>query len=232
MFFIRFFCFFCSIYALHGDFLNFGASESQVIAFVQDAVSKANKEESKLSAEALSIDGMSSPKVRHLLNNLCSSQGVRYLEIGSWKGSTLIAALYENNIPAIAIDNWSEFGGPRHDFYSNVKKFIPDAPLKVHEMDCFSINKQLFPSKINVYFYDGGHSHADQEAAFTYYNDIFEDVFVAIVDDWNWPQVQSGTFSAFKKLKYKILFSQELKSKGNGDTSSWWNGIYIAVIKK
>ena len=232
MFFFRVLCFFGAIHSLHAGFSDSGMSESAVIAFVQDAVAKADRGESKLNAQALSIHGMSSPKVRHLLNNLCSGPSIHYLEIGSWKGSTLIAALYGNNAHAVAIDNWSEFGGPRYEFFSNVRRFIPNAPLQIYEIDCFAINKQVFPSKINVYFYDGGHSQEDQEAAFTYFNDIFDDVFIAVVDDWNWPQVQQGTFSAFKKLNYNILFAKELKSRGNGDTSSWWNGIYIAVIRK
>lgn len=54
-------------------------------------------EYSKLYSEPyLFHDRMSSPKVRHLLNNLCSLPSTSYLEIGTWKGSTWISALFQN----------------------------------------------------------------------------------------------------------------------------------------
>jgi hypothetical protein len=67
---------------------------------------------SNLNKDIFYLDGMSSPKVRMLLNNLCDRPNTRYLEIGLWKGSTLVSALYNNakHIDlAIAIDNFSQF---------------------------------------------------------------------------------------------------------------------------
>ena len=70
---------------------------------------------------------MSSSKVRHLINNLCSLNGTRYLEIGSYKGSTLIAAAKgnENALARLsAVDDFSQFGGPREEFWDNVEANI------------------------------------------------------------------------------------------------------------
>ena len=39
---------------------------------------------------------MSDPHNRHLLNNLASAPGTRYLEVGTFRGSTLIASLCGN----------------------------------------------------------------------------------------------------------------------------------------
>ena len=181
---------------------------------------------------------MSSSKIRHFLNNICSYPDTCYFEIGSWQGSTLVAALYrnENSITdAVGIDNWSEFGGPKQAFIANVQSFIPRAPLRFFEMDCFTMNNaSTFARPINVYLYDGCHSVEAQEQAFTYFNDIFDDVFIALVDDWNWSYVQQGTFAAFEKLRYKILFQKAFLTdrNGNGDPYTWWNGFYIAVIQK
>ncbi len=47
----------------------------------------------------------------------------RYLEIGVWKGSSLCAAMWKNEITCLAIDNWSEFGGPKSRFLYNFNKF-------------------------------------------------------------------------------------------------------------
>ena len=43
-------------------------------------------------------------------------ENVRYLEIGTWYGSSSISAIYKNNINATFIDNWSQFGGDSNIF--------------------------------------------------------------------------------------------------------------------
>ena len=89
-----------------------------------------------------------------------------------------------------------------------------------------------FKKPVNVYFYDGGHTATTQEKAFTYFNPILDDLFIAVVDDWNWDCVVEGTFMAFDKLRYEVLFDIALPANGNGDLENWWNGLYVAVIRK
>lgn len=210
--------------------------EIALVQHVEKCLARAEQELSKLDSGVLSIHGMSSPKVRHLLNNLCTLPQCTYLEVGSWKGSTLVGALYRNEAfikEAIAIENWSEFGSPRDDCFSNIRRFIPYASLRVIEYDCFYIDPLLsIPNPVNIYFYDGGHDFTSQEKAFTFFNPVFDDVFIAIVDDWNWVPVRNGTYSAFKALNYTVLFERNLMTDANGDMTSWWNGLYIAVVKK
>ncbi|MBF8263347.1 MAG: hypothetical protein HW387_1012 [Parachlamydiales bacterium] len=193
----------------------------------------AESESSKLTPEILSIEGMSSSRIRHFLNNLCTRPNTRYLEIGCWQGSTLISALFNNNIEAIAIDNWSEFSGSRTAFFENIQRFTPNQRLRFFEGDCFQINKpEIFTSRINLYFYGGHHSESSQEQAFCYFNDIFDDIFIAIIDDWNDEKVRNGTRSAFKKLNYTTCFECQLFTPCNGHVASWWNGLCVSVLKK
>ena len=195
---------------------------------------------SKLDARILNIEGMSSHRVRDLLNNLCSLPNSRYLEIGCWKGSTLISALYRNGGSlegVVAIDNWSEWGSPRTEFFQNVESYLGNEPLKefkIIETDCFTLDKaKVFDHPITVYFYDGNHDRLSQKRAFTYYHAVFDDVFIAVVDDWNCEEVRMGTRDAFEELGYQILFEQTFFTDSNGgDKISWWNGIYIGVLKK
>ncbi len=208
----------------------------QLVEHVKRCIALGEQKKSPLTDAVLNIPGMSGYKVKHFLNNLCSIPGTSYLEIGCWKGSTLVAALYgnERNVRyAVAIDNWTEFGGPRNEFISNTRHFLTPNMLHFYEQDCFSINKiACFSVPVNIYFYDGQHSAESQERAFTYFDEVFDDVFIAIVDDWNWEAVREGTYSAFTKLNYEICFDQALYTNKEGDPESWWNGIYVAVIKK
>lgn len=212
-------------------------NEKILIAYVQKCIALADKNISNLSSDVLKLDGMSSSKVRHLLNNLGGMPNLNYLEIGVWKGSTWVSALFQNQnnlISAVAIDNWCQTGTASF-FLENSNRYLKELKDKyqVITADSFNLKKEgIFKNPVNVYFYDGEHTKADQKAAFTYYNDILDDVFVAIVDDWNFEGVPEGTKEAFKELNYKVLFETILPANHNGDRANWWNGLYVAVIRK
>ncbi len=142
------------------------AQQDRLIAHVQTSIANGQQMISKLNQEALAIDGMSSPKVRHFLNNLCSLPEANYLEIGCWKGSTLVASLFGNQSSissAVAIDNWSDFGGPKEEFDSNCQIFLSSYPCKFYEEDCFQIAPcSLCNNPINIYFYDVDHTSLAQ----------------------------------------------------------------------
>lgn len=231
------FCFFGVLFLQIGGFSQeLNQKEKDLIAHVQASIINAENGVTKLKSSILRMEGMSSPKVRNLLNHLCSRPQTHYLEIGCWKGSTFISALFGNKTTvssAVAIDNWSEFGGPKKDFLQNVKKFLGKKWYTVCDEDSFVLDvKKVCPNPVNVYFYDGGHSEKEQELAFTYYNEVFDDSFIAIVDDWNFSSVEPGTFSAFDKLGYNVLFEVVLPARWNADMENWWNGLYVAVIRK
>lgn len=202
---------------------------------LDDIVEYAKGPNTKLTAKALEMDGMSSRNVRNLLNKVCSIDNLRYLEIGTWKGSTLYSALVGNSPEyALAIDNFSNnlFGGRsiKNIFFENMKDV--GVNFDFLDEDCFKVDISNLKSKFNVYFYDGEHSFEDQQRALTHYYDVLDDTFIYICDDYNPEHVQAGTKSGIEKANLKIVEERKLFSAKNGDTSSWWNGIYIAILKK
>lgn len=228
----------CAI-AICSNLFSASSSERQakkLVAHVKQSIQNAEKGVSKLSPEILGIEGMSTSKVRHLLNNLCSMPNTQYLEIGCWKGSTWVSALYGNGSSinnATAIDNWSEFGGPEQDFLNNTSYFLNGIKYQYYSVDSFNLDvKKAIPNPVNVYFYDGNHSELAQEMALTYYDSILADEFILIVDDWNWHTVRQGTHNAINKLNYRVVASFDLPARYNGDQENWWNGLYVAVIRK
>lgn len=210
--------------------------ENQLIAHVQTSIANAEQGLSKLTSDVLAIEGYSSSKGRHLLNNLCSLPNTNYLEIGCWKGSTWVASLFGNSATmasAVAIDNWSELSGPKEAFAQNCETFLQNYVYRFLSTDCFSLNlSSVFSEPVTIYFYDGAHSERDQELAFTYYNEVLDDVFITVIDDWNFSSVPLGTRKAFQKLQYEILFETVLPARWNADRENWWNGLYVAVIRK
>ena len=112
------------------------------------------------------------------------------------------------------------------------ESFILDPiALLEHEDDCWGMDLDLIP-KINIYLYDGKHDQISQYRAFTHFNRILDDEFIAIVDDWNVPHVKKGTLDAFNDLEYKVEYQWERLTKTNGDRGDFWNGFFIAVVKK
>lgn len=206
-----------------------------LISAVETSISNAEAGRSKLPQEVLDIRGMSGRKIRHFLNNVCGIFAeTRYLEIGVWRGSTLISAYHGNgNIRrCIAVDDWSEFGGPKIDFHLNVGRYPRPDGFAVFESDAFSLDLSKIGDKFNVYFYDGGHLEVDQYRAYTYFNPVLDDTFITMVDDWNCVPTQEGTRRAFRDLRYTVVKEWQLLTRSEGDAEGWWNGFYIAIVKK
>jgi hypothetical protein len=203
--------------------------EKMLIGHVENSIAKGLS--SRIDRSLPNIVGMTSSKIKHLLNNLCSLDNCRYLEIGVWKGATFTSALYKNTniISAVAIDNWSEWGGPKNEFEQNCA-CIKNIPFTLYEEDCFKIDiTKLFTAPVDIYFYDGNHTEESQEKAFTYFDPILASSFIAIIDDWRHVTVPVGTRRAFEKLNYTILYEQALLGHGPDE---WHNGFYVAVIRR
>ena len=184
----------------------------------------------------LSNQGMSSTKNRIFLNELLSqdSNEINYLEIGTWLGSTFISALFNNSLKsAIAIDNFSQFSGTMTDFMTNCTKSNL-SNFKFINSDCFNLSatdKNIIKD-VNVYFYDGDHTHEDQRKALTYYIDVLQNVFIFIVDDWNHVPTKTGTRAGLLETSLIVHKDWELPANYNGDRDNWWNGLYVAVCEK
>jgi hypothetical protein len=88
------------------------SSADEAWSHVLNSLSLAYINRSKLTQEILALEGFSGTKTRHLYNSICSAPWAKYLEVGVWKGSTFVSALYNNtHCNATAIDNWSAFSG-------------------------------------------------------------------------------------------------------------------------
>lgn len=220
-------------------------SKHKYISYVKEAFAESLNDNSKLPSWILTLEGMSGKRYRHFINNLISSiPKCRYLEIGSWKGSTLCSAVYGNNVKCYAVDNWSEFGGPKQEFENNIKKCI-DESSEISNID-FEFNeinyKNIDHSKIgkyNVYFYDGPHEGEDQYNALNNFLDSLDKEFIFICDDWNWEHLRQATENAINDLNIEVLYSIEIQTsiedyvKGiRFENSDWHNGYFISVCRK
>lgn len=214
------------------------------VDIVKESLDKALNYESQLTETVLNMQGMSGKKYRHFINNVVSSiSDARYLEVGSWKGSTLCAAVFNNNITAYAIDDWSTDGGPKDEFNKNVERCIAessddfDINVNFEENDYRKVNYSEI-GKYNIFLYDGLHEEQDQYDGIVLPYNTLDDVFILIVDDWNWDGPRDGTNKAIEELKLEVLYSVEIDSTDDYNQgrsfqgSDWHNGYFIGVLKK
>lgn len=195
------------------------------------AFEKAEMGKSKLTQLVLSMDGMTGKKTRHFYNNLLNIKDARYLEIGTWKGSSVCSAMYGNTAKVVCIDNWSEFGGPKEEFLINFNICRGENDAKFIEQDCYKVDISQLPM-FNIYMYDGNHTEDSHYKALIHYYDCLDDIFVFIVDDWNVKHIRDGTYDSFKQLNLAILYQREIFTPGNCTYDTWWNGIYVAILQK
>lgn len=212
-----------------------------LIEHVETAFQNAENETSKLTPEILSLLGMSGTYTRHFYNNLCSMPNARYLEIGTWAGSTLASAMYENEMTCVAIDNWSEFGGPKEEFLQILERYRGRNRVTFHEADCWSpdIIERLRSMRFNLYVYDGYHSEQAQYDALVKYLPCMDDTFVFVVDDWNTPEARRGTERALQDAGVRVLWRNQIRLTWDDSHTpmdmarrTWWNGIAVFVLAK
>ena len=77
---------------------------------------------------------MSTYAIGHIVNQLCKrlSENQIYLNIGCWKGFTLVSGMIDTNCKVIGVDNFSQFEGPKKDFYSNLSCIYGNIDLDCH----------------------------------------------------------------------------------------------------
>jgi predicted O-methyltransferase YrrM len=209
-------------------------------ARLKEAYEFALTDESTINPYLKTMEGMSGFRYRYLINKLVEiTPDPRYLEIGSWSGSTACSVINNNKCKALCIDNWSHFGGPKDAFMHNTEFFGND------DVDFYYIESNYEDvdysqiGKYNIYLFDGPHEEHHQNAGVTMTQDALDDTYTLIVDDWNWVGVRDGTLNGLKELGQTIVASITIRTTQNeihpslsGFESEWHNGYFIAVIKK
>lgn len=215
-------------------------SATRMTAAVKAAMQLAVTDTSNLDPRVFGLPGMSGRRYRAFINNLISGiSDPRYLEVGSWAGSTLCSAINRNAVRATAIDNWSQFGGPKENFLANVQEFrTPQAYVNFIEMDFRQVDYAAL-GKFDVYLFDGPHEKIDQFDGLNLAQPALNDTFVFIVDDWNWSGVREGTEEAVARCGLTVHYKLEIRTTLDdshaaiaNENSDWHNGYSIAVLSK
>lgn len=210
---------------------------------IKSAIERAKKLDTKLDPAIYKLNSPSGAMGRALMNNLGDllADDLRYLEVGTERGVAYVSVMNGHSPKySCVIDPWPN-DWLKDDFDANVKTFLPALrydQLNLILEDCFQVDPKRIKSKVNFFFYDAMHDHESQKRAYTHFNDLFDDVFLTVVDDFNDPHARSGTAAAFQELGYEILFGEVLPTEywdatgGAGNPHTFWNGLGVFLVRK
>ncbi len=199
--------------------------------FFENTETNINQQDfNNLSKKMKGIEGMSTIANAWIINQIASKlrEDQNYVNIGCWKGFSLIAGMINTKCKVYGIDNFSWIDAPRKDFYKNFNNFKDTTKHFFHEGDYVEFLKNWDKKKeyIDFYFFDGPHTYKDQYQSLDIASNYFRNGSVILVDDTNWSEPREATkeFISKNNNKYKILHDLECKHARH---PTYWNGLII-----
>jgi predicted O-methyltransferase YrrM len=181
------------------------------------------------------IEGMATENKLMILNlavaNLADDEV--YVEIGCYRGLSLIAAAAGNAGARIfACDNFSQFTASADLLRKTIADHSAPGQIDFSDMEFrrFLELAPWRPRRIGVYFYDGGHSFADQYEALKRAMPSLADDAIVIIDDTNKRNVRAANRLFTSRAPG---FAQVLDLRtGRNHSPTWWNGIQIYRFRR
>jgi predicted O-methyltransferase YrrM len=167
-----------------------------------------------------------------------------YLEVGSYQGKSLIAALRDNPfVPAVACDNFSEFdasGSNQATLEQNLRRYGVAGQVRCFDMDFRTLMAgwhELALPPVGAYFYDGAHDLASQRDAITLVEPLLAPRALVVVDDWRFARdsasrAEAGTREAIAASASHWTQLRVLPARFNGDRDLWWNGVAVFAFER
>jgi hypothetical protein len=182
------------------------------------------------------VPGFSGPHIMSLLNVAVANlgDGEIYLEVGTYRGKTLIGAMIGTNKEGYGVDDFSEFCDNPDEREIEINNRIKEFKLDKNVTFFRGKNVQFVPPKpIGVYFYDGNHDSTPGFEALTWAVPHLADTALIVVDDFSgegvWESVHRFT-SVFKN-EARVFFSMHTDNFPRAH-EDWWNGVIVLGWRK
>ncbi len=188
------------------------------------------------------IEGLSSHRVCNFLNQLVSRMQPEecYLEMGTWKGRTLLSAAVNNPsrlcIGCDMFRTWGRFTGmgilAKRALMQNIERYRErGAEVRFFHMSSREFFREpRIPSPVGVYFYDGDHSYSGTFHGILAGSAFLAERAVLLVDDWNDSTIRKATEDALAQANLACLWRASLP--GEHGPIGWWNGVGAFYVEK
>jgi predicted O-methyltransferase YrrM len=185
------------------------------------------------------VPGMSSENKLALLNLAGSllPPGEAYLEVGSWKGLSIIAAALGNDSSHFyAIESFRGFGvdrlESRNELQTNLERWnVSDRVSLIVDNAFRSLRRRdSIMQPIGVFFYDGSHDRLAHYLALGMAEPVLADEALVIIDDSSRPVVGRTTDLYVRTHPgYTLLFDLDARHEAD---PRWWNGIRVYAFRR
>jgi len=212
--------------------------DRELIESVDISIKSAEYEFSKLSNDILEVSGPSGKKNRIFFNNLLQITSSRLLHIANGDKGVIYSALYNNNSKVFLIDDYNSRNENTDEFMTNIELYKGNNYFRFFNDNYNNVNTQrLF--KFNIFSFHASIDYNKIYTALPKFIDNMNDTFIVVYNDINWTFILEAAKKSFNDLKLTVLFEKEIRLTNNETHTpmsiardSWWNGIYIAVLKK
>ena len=181
------------------------------------------------------VPGLARPNNLALLNLAagCVAPGETYVEVGAFRGSSLIGALLDNDgVEFVAIDDFSHSGASRDELERNLARFGLDGRVAILEGDAFELlpGGALGGRRVGVYYYDAAHTYEQQLDGLLLAEPYLADDALLIVDDTDWDFVAAAVADYLADQPN----AASLVRIGGKDTGApaWWEGVHVLAFER
>ena len=187
-----------------------------------------------------SVQGMTTPSNMLMLNLAvqCLGKNECYLEVGTWRGATLIGALLDNDAHGIAIDNdtMNDHDGDarssRDVWYENIARFHMAPRTRYVDASVPDVWKWVETGPIGVYFFDGDKS--TPEAAYDGLAGVLPflaDEALILIDDANEMNIALAAAKLERENPKQLMRLLWLPTPGNCWTC-FWDGVMALAWRR
>jgi predicted O-methyltransferase YrrM len=163
------------------------------------------------------------------LLNLATSllgRGESYVEVGSFKGLSLIAAMLGNRGDFVGIDNFSMEGGGRALLDKNLRRYgLAGHTILAGDALTLLRGGALAGRRVGVYYYDAAHDYRSQLDSLRLVEPHLTEGALLIVDDTDWTQVRRA-IRDYLRSQPRARLLVEIAGKDRGQPW-WWEGVQV-----
>jgi protein O-GlcNAc transferase len=176
------------------------------------------------------VPGLAQPNNLALLNVAarCVAPGESYVEVGAFRGSSLIGAMLDNgDVDFVAIDDFSRSGSSRDDLERNLARFDLDGRVTIVEGDALELLRSgaLAERRVGVYYYDAGHTYEQHLDGLLLVEPYLADDALLIVDDTDWDFVDAAVRD-YRARRPNVTSLVRVVGKDEGQPW-WWEGVEV-----
>jgi predicted O-methyltransferase YrrM len=160
----------------------------------------------------------------------CLEDGEAYLEAGSYRGRSLIAAALGGARTAIGIDNFSFDDSDPAGLAANLERFGVGDRVRVIDGDTVAVLRKGGLPPVGVFFYDADHSTEATRAALDAVRPLLSPSALIVMDDAEWPKVRAAT-DAFVEANREAALGLRIAGRADGQPW-WWDGMDLVAWRE